>query len=299
MGVGVEIARAVLEAAGGGQAVCMATVIRAALPTGRQAPESPAPPPEADQPPAEVGAKMLVRADGSTLGSLGGGPLEAAVVADCLAALPRHLTETVCYSSDGRRVGGEEGEGRASLDVLIEAIEPAAVLLIVGGGHIGKALAQMGALLGFSVVVVDDRREYANRERFPEADRVICGDFEESLRDFPIDSNTYVVIVTRGHRYDEVSLRQVVAGPAAYVGMIGSRRRVGAVMQHLLGEGVPAEAVEHVHSPIGLDIGAETPEEIAVSIMAEIVQARRRGSGRPMREVKGVRRGRRPAGRED
>src|SRR3990170_4161677 len=179
--------------------------------------------------------------------------------------------------------------------VMFELHEPPATLVIVGGGHIGKALATIGDLCGFSVVVVDDRPDYANQERFPEAGRVVCGDFAEVLRGLPIDSNTYVVTVTRGHKHDEESLRQVAESPAAYVGMIGSKRRGAAVLQHLIDDGLDPEAVRRVHTPIGLDIGAETPEEIAVAIMAEVVQVRRGGSGRPMREVKKARRGVTPA----
>jgi xanthine dehydrogenase accessory factor len=264
----------VVAAREGGPAVVVATVI-----------QSPA------DAPVSVGAKLLLRHDGFTLGSLGGGPLEAAVLADASEALRRHAVESPFYAVDGTRLSRREAEGRAAYQVMLEAHEPPATLLIVGGGHIGKALATIGDLCGFSVVVVDDRPEYANVERFPEADRVICADFAEALREFPIDPNTYIVTVTRGHRHDEVSLRQVAESPAAYVGMIGSRRRVGAVFQHLMDDGLDPEAVRRVHTPIGLDIGAETPEEIAVAIMAEVIQARRGGSGQPMREAKEGRRG--------
>jgi hypothetical protein len=139
--------------------------------------------------------------------------------------------------------------------------------------------------------VVDDRPEYANRERFPEADRITCGRFEEVLADYPIDAGTHIVCVTRGHRHDETSLKLVVDSPAAYVGMIGSKRRVKAVLQHLVEDGASAEHVARVRTPIGLDIGAETPEEIAVAIMAEIVMERRGGGGASMRETGKVKRG--------
>jgi xanthine dehydrogenase accessory factor len=272
-----DIVRAVLEALQEGGAVCLATVIRA------------------DEAFAVApGVKMLVWPDGSALGSLGGA-LDEAVRGDCREALARHLVQTVRYSPDGRRLPPAAAE--PGVEVLIEAIEPPATLLVVGGGHVGKALSQIGALLGFSVAIIDDRPEYASPARFPEADHIICGDFAEALRQFPIGPDTYVVIVTRDHRQDEESLRQVMGAPAAYVGMIGSRRRVGAVLQQLQEEGVPADAVARVHSPIGLDIGAETPEEIAVSIMAEIIQVRRQGSGRPLREGKQGRPRPRPADR--
>ncbi len=231
---------------------------------------------------ALVGAKLLVRHDGSTLGSLGGGPLEAAVIDDAREALRAHGVQTRYYASNGARLTRAAAEAGA-FHVMLEVHEPPATLLIAGGGHIGNALATIGELCGFSVAVVDDRPEYASAERFPGADRVLCGRFEEVLRDFPVDPNTYVVVVTRGHKSDEVALRQVVSSPAAYVGMIGSRRRVGAVLKHLVEDGADPDAVSRVHTPIGLDIGAETPEEIAVSIMAELIQVRRGGTGDPMR----------------
>lgn len=276
-----RILEEVMSARESGPAALVATVIQA--------------PPSATVP---VGAKLLLRQDGSSLGSLGGGPLEAAILADAREALRRHAVDSPFYSPDGTHLTRSEAESASGgYQVMLEAHEPPAVLLIVGGGHIGKALATIGDLCGFSVVVADDRPDYANPERFPEADRVICGDFAEMLRDFPIDANTYVVTVTRGHRHDEMALRQVAGSPAAYVGMIGSRRRVGAVLQHLIDDGLDPEAVRRVHTPIGLDIGAETPEEIAVAIMAEVIQARRGGSGRPMCEVKKARRGVAPADR--
>ena len=273
--VAAQILAEVMAAQSAGPAVVLATVIQA---------------------PAEssvaVGAKLLLRRDGSSLGALGGGPLEAAVLADGGDAFRLHGVESLFYSPDGARITRREAEsGSGGYQVMLEVHEPPATLVIVGGGHIGKALATIGDLCGFSVVVVDDRPEYASRERFPEADRVICGDFAEVLGELPIDANSYIVTVTRGHKHDEISLRQVAESEAAYVGMIGSKRRVSAVLQHLIDEGLDAEAVRRVHTPIGLDIGAETPEEIAVAIMAEVVQVRRGGSGRPMREVKKARRG--------
>ncbi len=279
--VAARILAEVMAAQSAGPAVVLATVI--------QAPAESA---------VAVGAKLLRRRDGSSLGALGGGPLEAAVLADGGDAFRRHGVESLFYSPDGARITRREAEsGSGGYQVMLEVHEPPATLVIVGGGHIGKALATIGDLCGFSVVVVDDRPEYASRERFPEADRVICGGFAEVLRELPIDANSYIVTVTRGHKHDEVSLRQVAESEAAYVGMIGSKRRVSAVLQHLIDEGLDAEAVRRVHTPIGLDIGAETPEEIAVAIMAEVVQVRRGGSGRPMREVKKARRGVAPAER--
>ncbi len=260
-----RITAEVLAAVEGGSPVLVVTVIAA--------------PPEAA---SRLGAKMLVRADGASLGSLDSAALDAAVQAEATAAFRRRGVETHYFGPDGRRANRAAAAGGSGYQVMFELHERPATLLIIGGGHVGKALAVIGRVCGFSIEVVDDRPEFASAERFPEADRITCGRFDEVLSDYPIDASTYVVCVTRGHKHDETSLREVIASPAAYVGMIGSKRRVRAVLQHLVEEGVDPEAAERVHTPIGLDIGAETPEEIAVSIMAEIIQARRGGSGASM-----------------
>jgi xanthine dehydrogenase accessory factor len=259
------ITRAILDAIAGGAAVVTATVV--AAPAGAQ---------------PEAGAKMLFREDGSSIGDLGGGPLQAAVARLAIAALPGHGSDSVYLLPDGSEVRRQETERLGAFQMLLEVVEPPATLLVVGAGHIGRALAKFGAAVDFSVAVLDDRPDYADPALIPEADRVICADFEEALKSFPINANTYIVMVTRGHKQDELSLRTTVTSPAAYVGMIGSRRRTGAVLQHLQDEGIPREVLDHVHTPIGLDIGAETPEEIAVSIIAEIIMVRRGGRGTPM-----------------
>jgi xanthine dehydrogenase accessory factor len=218
------------------------------------------------------------------LGSIGGGALEEAVAAGCHAALtrlPRETVEALFYGSSGARLHRVEA-GADEIEVMIEVTERPAILLVVGGGHVGQSIATIAEHAGFSVVVLDDRPAFANAERFPMADRVICGDFVDELRRFPIDNSTYIVLVTRGHKQDELSLREVVSSDAAYVGMIGSIRRVGAVLTHLAREGCSLDALERVHTPIGLDIGSETPEEIAVSIVAELVLVRRGGTGQKL-----------------
>lgn len=267
----LAITRAIVEAAQGGQPVAVATVIKA--PVGS---------------PVAVGEKMLVHLGGNTIGHLQG--LHDTIVECCLDALARHALETVRVLPDGQVLPRGAPRSQEAIEVFIETVEAPAVLIIVGGGHIGQALAQIGALCGFSVAVVDDRPDYASRERFPEADNVICGDFTKVLSEYPITTNTFIVIVTRGHKQDEISLRAVARSPARYIGMIGSRRRVTAVLQHLLAEGVPRAAIERVHTPIGLDIGAETPAEIAVSIIAEIIKERRGGSALPMSQTVDVKR---------
>ena len=221
---------------------------------------------------------MLVRPDGSTLGGLGGA-LDDAIKAAAPDAFRRGAVETLYFNSDA----GPATRQAAAYAVMVEVHQRPARLLIVGGGHVGKALAVIGNLCGYTIEVVDDRPEFANAERFPEADRISCGRFDEVLQDYPIDPNTAVVCVTRGHKHDETSLRLVAPSAASYVGMIGSKRRVRAVLQHLIEDGLDPASAKRVHTPIGLDIGAETPEEIAVSIMAEIIQARRGGTGASMR----------------
>jgi len=132
---------------------------------------------------------------------------------------------------------------------------------------------------------LDDRPDFANKERFPDADQIICEDYETALAKFPIDENTYIVVVTRGHKHDEVSVRAVVNSPATYIGMIGSRRRAGTVLRLIRDSGVALEALDRVRTPIGLDIHAETPEEIAVAIVAELIMTHRGGTGLPMSKV--------------
>lgn len=264
-----QIVQEVLQAVKGGASVAVATVIRAS-----------------ENGPA-VGAKLLVRTGGERVGSVGGGKLEEAVAADSLAAitrLPRIHVESVQYSADGERT-----ERDGEIEVMIEVTESPVSLLIVGGGHIGQSLAAIGAEAGFSVAVLDDREAFANEERFPSADRVICGDITEELERYAIDGSTYIVLVSRGHKQDEAGLRAVVDSDAAYVGMIGSKRRVSTVLTHMAREGIAREALERVHTPVGLDIGAETPEEIAVSIVAEIIAVRRGGSGGQMSDVRRAR----------
>lgn len=262
----VQITEAIQAALEGGEAVAVATVTSAgivALP---------------------VGAKLLVRPDGHSIGAIGAG-LDEAVVASALnqlRTLPRITMQTLWVGSDGaiatRRSQAPEGAGT----IMVELYEAPARLLVVGGGHVGLAVATLGELCGMSVAIFDDREEFANSERFPMAEQVFAGDTAAALDGFGIGASDYIVLVSRGHQLDELALRHTVGKGAAYVGMIGSRRRTQTVLEHLRDSGIEVTALNSVHTPIGIDIGAETPEEIAVSILAEIIMERRGGSGARM-----------------
>lgn len=171
-----------------------------------------------------------------------------------------------------------------TIRLFVELYESPPWLIVVGAGHVAKPTAALGKMVGMRVTVLDDRPEFANWERFPEADEVIAEDFEPTLRRlFPkIHRQTYIVLVTRGHKQDEMALREVALSKAGYVGMIGSRRRSKMVLQALLDDGYPRVKVEAIHAPIGVDIRAETPEEIAVSIIGEIIAVRRGGTARTL-----------------
>jgi xanthine dehydrogenase accessory factor len=174
--------------------------------------------------------------------------------------------------------------------VYVEPLRPPPELVIVGAGHIARPLCAAGALLGFRVTVLDDRPEFATRERFPEAEQVRRADFSDPFRGVPIGPQTYLVLVTRGHKYDFEALRDVLGRPVqpAYIGMVGSRRRTRAALEQLAREGLDPERIAAVRAPIGLDVHAETPGEIAVAIAAELVLERRGGTGRPLRETERV-----------
>lgn len=166
--------------------------------------------------------------------------------------------------------------------VYIEAHLPDPVLLVIGAGHVGQMVAQLGAMAGFDVTVLDDRPQYANRDRFPMASRVLCGPFAAELAGLALGPQHYVVLMTRGHHHDRLCLEQLIGADLAYLGMIGSRTRVETIFAALEAEGVDRERLERVRAPIGLDIGARTPAEIAVSVVAELIAVRRSGTGAPL-----------------
>ena len=165
-------------------------------------------------------------------------------------------------------------DGERKKYIFVEPIIPDAVLYLFGAGHVSTYVAPLAHLVGFEVCVIDDRDEFANAKRFPVADEILVCSFADAFKRLNLHASSYVTIVTRGHRYDRDVLRSALMEETAYIGMIGSRRKRDKIFQSLIDEGVTKEAIDRVHSPIGLDIGAETPEEIAVSIVAELVRAR-------------------------
>ncbi len=223
--------------------------------------------------PRATGTKMLIYADGHIEGTIGGGEMERRVVEEARAALREGKPRLVHYklqevdSGDPAVCGGEN-------DIFIDIIRGKKELLIVGAGHVGQAVAELGAFLDMQVTVFDDRADYASVERFPKANEIIVGNVKEELTRYPLTQWCYVVIVTRGHELDAEALAAVINSRAAYIGMIGSRRKTKRVYDELAARGIDRKRFERVHAPIGLDIGAETPEEIAISIMAEIISMR-------------------------
>jgi xanthine dehydrogenase accessory factor len=220
-------------------------------------------------------AKLLVREDGSLVGTIGGGCVEAEVWNAAREVMetgkPRNMSFSLGQDAaydNGLICGGQ-------LEVFVECIGPQPAALIFGGGHISKSLAKVLDLSGFRVSVIDNREAYASKERFREAAEVHCGEYEDVFPTLHVNESSYIVIVTRGHRDDMRVLRWAVTTQARYIAMIGSRRKTISVVKELEKEGIPRAAFEKVSAPMGLEIGAVTPEEIAVSVAAEMIAIRR------------------------
>ena len=225
--------------------------------------------------PSYESAKILVREDGSIAGTVGGGCVEAQVLTAAREVIetgkPKclsfELTQDAAHES-GLICGGE-------VEIFVEPVLPQPVAFIFGAGHISKSLSKIAALAGFSTVIVDDRESFANRERFPEADEVYAAEYEAVFPNLSINESSYLIIVTRGHKDDLRVLRLAARAPALYVAMIGSKKKVIELVRELEDEGVPRDALDRLHAPMGLDIGAITPEEIAVAVVAEMIAVRR------------------------
>ena len=232
--------------------------------------------------PCAPGTKMFVRDDGSALGTFGGRQTDTRARTDALQALASGQTALLTYHLDPE--GGESvGSCGATLEVFVEPIRPEPRLIVAGSGYVAQALTRLTTAIGWRVSLLDDRSEFV-RTALPENVSLTVGDIPELLPTLAPDTMTAIVIVTRGHKVDQDALEAALGTGAGYVGMIGSPGKVRTIFRKLLRKGVAAETLAQVHAPIGLDLGARTPDEIALSIAAELLAWRRGGSGEPLRE---------------
>jgi xanthine dehydrogenase accessory factor len=222
--------------------------------------------------PQKEGAKMLVRDDGSIVGTLGGGCIEAEVVKASLVAMREGSPLTIPFELTEKH-GGLVCGGKVL--VYIEPIIPDPHLVILGAGHVGKALSKVARFSGFKVTVADDRGEYANRDNIPDAHDTIISNYESVFSKVPVDKNTFLVIATRGHNHDLDALKAALKTEANYIGLLGSKRKKALLFKTLKDEGFSQTDIDRVIIPVGLPIGSVTPEEIAISIMAQIIKYRR------------------------
>lgn len=244
--------REIVGAFEGGRPVAVASLVRS--PQGRD---------------LGVGTSLFLREDGQPAGTLGDSLLDEIAIKKGRELMAYGKCEYITTDS--------------GVDLFIETYTTPPTLILLGGGHIGKALVPLAKMVGFRTFVIDDRQEFVSRERFPEADGLIAAGYEEGLKRTPLGTNTYIVVATRGHHSDDIATEVAARSPACYVALVGSKRKSILVLEELFKKGVSEERIRDIHAPVGLDIGARTPEEIAVSIMAEILMCRLGGTGQPMK----------------
>jgi xanthine dehydrogenase accessory factor len=233
--------------------------------------------------PRHMGSKMLVYPDGKFIGTVGGGELESRVIKAAIESITNGKSQTLAYTmADPSR--GDPGVCGGTVEVFVEPILPPATLVIIGAGHVGKAVAHLAKWLGFRVAVSDDRAEFCNPEAVPNADAYFPVPMAELASQLKVTKQTYLVVTSRGSGVDAAGMPSLLNSEAAYIGVIGSKRRWLTTVKALKEKGVAEEQIAKVHSPMGLELHAETPEEIAVSIMAEILMLRGQGTGRMMKE---------------
>lgn len=233
--------------------------------------------------PRHVGSKMLVYEDGRFVGTVGGGELEHRVLDEAMIAIFEGKPTKLNYAmSDPAR--GDPGVCGGQVEVYVEPILPKEKIIVIGGGHVGKAVARLAKWLGFWVAVSDDRTEFCTPEINPDADEFLPVPMEELPKHLNINRSTYLILTTRGSNVDILGLPLLLESKAGYIGVIGSRRRWATTVAGLKEKGISDEAIARVHSPMGLELNAETPEEIAVSIMAELIMLKHGGDGKQMRK---------------
>ena len=218
---------------------------------------------------SKLGGKLLIRSDGSVVGTLGANNLNSEAI--------KYGIELMAYGNS-KYVRSETGA-----EYFVEGYTTPPQIILCGGGHVSRAIYTFAVNLGFNLTVIDDREEFANKTRFPLANVVVAESSAEGFRSIEINKNTFIVIATRGHRYDHVSLEAALNTSASYIGLLGSKRKTILIYEELLSKGVSIDRIKDVRAPIGLDINARTPEEIAISIMAEILMIRNGGGGNEMK----------------
>jgi len=229
--------------------------------------------------PRDIGAKIVVSEDGQAIGTIGGGNLERALINESLKALREGKPKKAIFSL---HKGGREGTTETGLicggelTIFIDMIEPKQRLIMIGAGHIAWPLAKIADIVGFSLIIADDNEELANRERFPMAEEIITGNFSEILDGIEVGPRDFVVIVHGEPEHDYLALEKIIKKKTAYVGLLGSKAKVTTLVKRLKEAGISDEDLKLLHAPVGLDIGAQTPEEIGISILAEIISERRK-----------------------
>tara|TARA_B100000749_G_scaffold58619_1_gene42982 strand:- start:4090 stop:5121 length:1032 start_codon:yes stop_codon:yes gene_type:complete len=246
----VPMAGEIVEAYDGGHPVSLATVVNAK-----------------EGGPA-LGVKLLLRSDGSVTGSLGNAELDSQAI---------EIAQRVADIGSNEAFSTADGT-----EIFVEGFTTPPTLVMVGGGHVGKATADLAHSLGYRVYLVDDRPEFSNEDRFPYAEETVVATYDKWTDHVDLNVNSFVVVATRGHRFDDMALESALKTRARYIGVLGSRRKTIMIFRRLLQQGVPLERIKEVYAPIGLDIGALEPEELAVSIMSEIIMVRRGGGGGQM-----------------
>lgn len=233
--------------------------------------------------PRRDAAKMLVYPDGRQLGSIGGGCTEAEVCRTAMTALRTGRPALLSFDLTDENADESALLCGGTMEVYVEPILPDPELTVFGGGHVGQCIAAAASTLGFQISVVDDRTRYANTDRFPDARALYCGPWEESFRQLPVSESSYLVIATRGHQQDLACLRFALRTPAKYIGLLGSLRKTRLLFEALIQEGIAETEFDRVYAPVGIEIGSETPEEIAVSVAAELVAVRKGLDVRPIK----------------
>lgn len=236
--------------------------------------------------PRKAGSIMAVWKDGRILGSVGGGIVEHKVILKSIECIEKLEDDNFEYILSEK--GGLDAQCGGQIKGFIKVFSPSPKLLIAGAGHIGQQLHKLGKILGFYTVIFDDREELANSSVFDDADEIIIGDIGDTLSKYKVDENTYITIVTKGHRTDSDALKASVSRGAAYVGMIGSIKKIVFIMQNLFNSGVSKEELQKVYAPMGLNIASQKPEEIALGILSEILLIKNNGSLDHMKNLKKI-----------